>query len=205
MADAPVNAFTETTSVISTDLFYISRSPHATGDDRKITGANLAEFVEDEVVANIVGGSNISVTGTGPVIVAFTGTVPASTADLPDASGFRYFYGLSGDVTVTAGAGPGAAAATIANDAVSNAKLANVATQTIKGRTTAGTGDPEDLTAAQATAILNTFTDVAKGLVPASGGGTTNFLRADGVFAAPSGGGGGGIAASFVAALTLGV
>jgi hypothetical protein len=35
------------------------------------------------------------------------------------------------------------------------------------------------------------FTDVADGLVPASGGGTTNFLRADGTFAAPPGGGGG--------------
>jgi len=33
------------------------------------------------------------------------------------------------------------------------------------------------------------FTDVADGLVPASGGGTTNFLRADGTFAVPPGGG----------------
>lgn len=33
------------------------------------------------------------------------------------------------------------------------------------------------------------FTDVAAGVVPASGGGTTNFLRADGTFAAPGGGG----------------
>lgn len=34
------------------------------------------------------------------------------------------------------------------------------------------------------------FTDVAPGIVPASGGGTSNFLRADGTWAAPSGGGG---------------
>lgn len=46
-------------------------------------------------------------------------------------------------------------------------------------------------TAAIATAILNVFTSADKGLVPASGGGTTNFLRADGSWAAPSGGGGG--------------
>ena len=44
---------------------------------------------------------------------------------------------------------------TIAADAVTNTKLANMATQTIKGRTTAGTGDPEDLTAAQVRTILN--------------------------------------------------
>ena len=36
------------------------------------------------------------------------------------------------------------------------------------------------------------------GLVPASGGGTTNFLRADGVFAAPPSGGGGGNSAADV-------
>lgn len=95
---------------------------------------------------------------------------------------------LTGDVT---GTGTGSFAATIANDSVSNAKLANMANATIKGRTTAGTGDPEDLTAAQATALLDTFTTSLKGLAPASGGGTTNFLRADGQWVAPPAGGGG--------------
>lgn len=46
------------------------------------------------------------------------------------------------------------ATAGIADDAVSNAKLANVATLTIKGRITASTGDPEDLTGTQAAAII---------------------------------------------------
>jgi hypothetical protein len=94
---------------------------------------------------------------------------------------------LTGDVT---GTGTGSFAATIANDAVTNAKLANMATATIKGRTTAGSGDPEDLTGTQATTLLDTFTSSLKGLAPASGGGTTNFLRADGTWAAPAGGGG---------------
>jgi hypothetical protein len=96
---------------------------------------------------------------------------------------------LTGDVT---GSGTGSFAATIANDAVTNAKLANVATSTIKGRVTAGTGDPEDLTGTQATTLLDTFTDSLKGLAPASGGGTTNYLRADGTWAQPPGTGGGG-------------
>lgn len=78
----------------------------------------------------------------------------------------------------------------LTNASVTNAKLANVSTATIKGRTSAGSGSPEDLTGTQATAILDTFTSSAKGLAPASGGGTTNFLRADGTWAAPSGGGG---------------
>jgi len=43
--------------------------------------------------------------------------------------------------------------------------------------------------AAAETAALNAFTSSLKGLTPASGGGTTNFLRADGTWAVPSGGG----------------
>ncbi len=62
---------------------------------------------------------------------------------------------------------------TIDAAAVTNAKLAAVATATFKGRATAGAGTS------------------LKGLAPASGGGTANFLRADGTWAAPPGGGGG--------------
>ena len=111
----------------------------------------------------------------------------------PIASGGTSLSALTGDVTAT---GPGTAAATIANNAVSNAKLADMATASFKGRTTAGTGDPEDLTATQATAMLNAFTDALKGLVPASGGGTSNYLRADGTWTAPAGGGGGDMLAA---------
>jgi len=54
----------------------------------------------------------------------------------------------TGDVT-------GSGALTIANDAVTNAKAANMAQATIKGRASgAGTGDPTDLTAAQVKTIL---------------------------------------------------
>jgi hypothetical protein len=90
-------------------------------------------------------------------------------------------------------------ALTMPNDTVTNVKLANMATQTFKGRTTAATGDPEDLTATQATAMLNLFTTTSvKGLAPGSTGGTTNFLRADGTWAVPPGTGGGGIADTII-------
>lgn len=49
---------------------------------------------------------------------------------------------------------------------------------------------PSFLTPTQVTADLNLFTTSLQGLVPSSGGGTTNFLRADGTWAPPPGGGG---------------
>lgn len=64
----------------------------------------------------------------------------------------NYITALTGDVTA---AGPGSVAGTIAANAVTNAKLADVPTATFKGRTTAGAGDPEDLTVAQAKPLLN--------------------------------------------------
>jgi len=78
----------------------------------------------------------------------------------------------TGDVTNTAGA----LALTIAANAVTNPKMANMTQNTIKGRVTASTGIPEDLTAAQAVTVISS----------GSGGGTVNFLRADGTWAAPS-------------------
>lgn len=95
---------------------------------------------------------------------------------------------VSGDVS---GSGTTSITLNLGNNVVTNAKLAQVPTATFKGRITASTGNVEDLTATQATSLLDTFTSSSKGLVGASGGGTTNFLRADGTWATPSGGGGG--------------
>lgn len=106
---------------------------------------------------------------------------------VPPGTGGGITDGDKGDITVSGGA----TVWTVDAGVITNAKLANVSTATFKGRTTAGSGSPEDLTATQATALLNTFTSTLKGLAPASGGGTTTFLRADGTWAVPSGGGGG--------------
>lgn len=99
-----------------------------------------------------------------------TGTLPAGRMPA-----------LTGDVTTSAGA----VATTIGANKVTNSMLAQVSTATFKGRTTAGSGNVEDLTATQATALLNACTGTTKGLVPAPPNNTTTFLRGDSTFAAP--------------------
>ena len=77
--------------------------------------------------------------------------------------------------------------AKIANQAVDNAKLSAMLGDRIKGRS-GTTGGAQDLTGAQVNVMLPVFTDTLKGSVPASGGGTTNYLRADGSWGVPSSG-----------------
>ena len=94
--------------------------------------------------------------------------------------------GNKGDITVS-GSG---SIWTINAAAVNNSKLSNMAANTIKGNNTGSPTAPIDLTTAQTTAMLDVFTDTLKGLTPASGGGTANYLRADGTWATPTGTGG---------------
>lgn len=112
----------------------------------------------------------------------------------------------TGDQTITltgsiTGSGTGSFATTITNNAVTNAKAAQMAANTVKVNATTSLANAQDLaiaantflarlatgnivgaTTTQATALLNLFTSSLKGLTPASGGGTTNFLRADGTW-----------------------
>ena len=90
-----------------------------------------------------------------------------------------------GDITVS-GSGT---TFTIDNDSVTYAKIQNVvANNVFLGNNSGAGGIVDELTGTEATAMLDVFTDALKGLVPASGGGTTTFLRADGTFATPAGG-----------------
>jgi hypothetical protein len=93
---------------------------------------------------------------------------------------------LTGDVT---GSGTGTFAATIANNAVTNTKAADMAANTIRGNSTGVTGDPMDLSPTQVTAMLNPMVGDAgaggtKGLVPApAAGDASKFLQGNGTWA----------------------
>jgi hypothetical protein len=155
-----------------------------TGDQNlfgKVAVSGQSDVVADSTndTLTLVAGSNITITtdaSTDSVTIASTG------------GGGGVSDGDKGDITVSSSG----TVWTIDNKAVSLAKIQDITTARILGRVTASTGVTEELTGTQATTLLDTFTSALKGLAPASGGGTSNFLRADGTWAAPSGGGGSG-------------
>jgi hypothetical protein len=133
----------------------------------------------------------------GHVLTSQAGTDPAWAAPAPSGAPVDATYvtttanaTLTAETVLAAGTGLALSGATfsLADNGVTNAKLADMVTARLKGRVTAGTGNPEDLTGTQATTLLDIFTDTLKGVAPSSGGGTTNFLRADGTWNAPPAG-----------------
>lgn len=121
---------------------------------------------------------------TTPAATDFITTVDVSdTTDSPEGSSKKVQIGNLGTASVP-------------DDSITNAKLANMAQATIKGRASgAGTGDPTDLTGTQATAILDAVVGDSgsggtKGLVPAPGAGDAaagKYLDAAGAFSVPAG------------------
>lgn len=81
------------------------------------------------------------------------------------------------DTTYTAGTGITLGGTTFS--------LAAIANNTILGNVSGASASPTALTGTQVTALLDAFTPTLKGLAPASGGGTANYLRADGTWATP--------------------
>lgn len=94
----------------------------------------------------------------------------------------------------------------VTDDAITNSKLANMATARFKGRVTAATGDPEDLTGTQATTLLDAMVGDSgaggtKGLVPAPAAGDAaagKVLGAGGTWINP-----GGLPAGLIAAFMM--
>lgn len=131
------------------------------------TGTGGAGGTATSVIA--IGGSGAFALLTGATFTGAVGLGSSATATTPSLSdnstavattayvrGQGYITAnqtvtLSGDVS---GSGTTSIAVTIGSGAVSNAKLANMANATIKGRASAGSGSPEDLSAAQVKAIL---------------------------------------------------
>lgn len=91
---------------------------------------------------------------TGGNIQALSATEARAILNVADGANNYVHPNHSGDVT---SAGDGAQ--TIATNAVTNAKAAQMANSTMKGRVTAGTGNAEDLTVAQIKTLLSLNTN----------------------------------------------
>lgn len=132
-----------------------------------------------------IGGSGVTVNGISSTTAQYsTFAVKKEATNTWEGIGTVQSVTLTGDVT---GSGSATVATTITNSVVTNAKLANMASNTVKGNVTGGAAAPTDLTATQLTTLVNPFTSTLSGAATASGGGTTAFLRADNTWAVPAG------------------
>lgn len=126
------------------------------GAGASVTPSAMTKVDDTNVTLTLGGTPATSLLQAVSLTLGWTGTLAdsriasAATWNAKQPAG-NYITALTGDVTAS---GPGSAAATIANNAVSNAKLAQMATLTIKGNNTGGASDPIDLTVAQTKAIL---------------------------------------------------
>jgi hypothetical protein len=82
-------------------------------------------------------------------------------------------------------------ASNIVSGTLSISRFPSIGAHTYIGNNTGGSAVAAAISSTQLTADLNLFTSTLQGLVSGSGGGTTNFLRADGSWATPPGPGGG--------------
>jgi hypothetical protein len=146
-------------------------------------------------VAQITVDQDGRATSASSVAISFPGSGTVTTTGSPASGNLAKFSGatsvtsgdLSGDVTTS-----GTLAATIASGAVSLAKMANLAANSIIGNNTGSAATPLALNGTQVTAMLNTFTTTLKGLVPAPSTSTGKYLKDDGSWATPANGTGSG-------------
>jgi hypothetical protein len=89
--------------------------------------------------------------------------------------------------SITAGNGLTATPNPIVPSGAATIGLATIADQTALGNVSGGAAVPIALSKTQLTTLINPFSSTLSGAAPLSGGGTTNFLRADGAWAVPAG------------------
>jgi hypothetical protein len=197
VGDAPTS-HTHTLSAGATDVTITATNLNLLDDGADTT---LHFHAADRARANHTGTQLASTISDFEAAVAATAAVAANTAKVTNAT-------HTGDVTgattltlatVNSNVGSFGSATQVGTFTVNAKGLVTAAGNTpisvpataISDSTAAGRAMITAADAAAQTALLNTVTSSVKGLAPASGGGTTNFLRADGTWAAPPGGGGG--------------
>lgn len=165
-----------------TTLAYGSTNTASTLVERDGSGNFSAGTITAALTGTASGNTTYTANNHGVVVSSATN---AMTVVAPDAS--------TSKVLVSGGSSADPSWSLLTNSnlsgsaAISNANLASMSAHTYKGNNTGSPSTPLDVTSTQLTADLNQFTSSLQGLVPGSGGGSTNFLRADGTWAAPAG------------------
>lgn len=183
------------TSVAATALTTGATVSGLTVSGSPITGAGTLTFTLHRELQGLSQLSTLGLfqrTGVGTYAAATSGNITSTLGFTPyNATNPAGYITAAASVTLTGnvtGTGPTTGiATTIANNVVTNAKIAQSPAFTIKGNNTGSTANLLDLTPAQVATMLPVFTSSTAGTTPASGGGTTNFLRADGTWATFSG------------------
>jgi hypothetical protein len=112
------------------------------------------------------------------ILAALQSANSGATAPTATAAGMLWFDTTSPGVWKYRNAADDAWLLLFADGAVTNAKLANVATATMKGRIGAGTGVPEDLTVAEVQTLLG---------ITSGGGNAFEIFTASGTWTKPAG------------------
>jgi hypothetical protein len=159
-----------------------------TGDLPAGTGTVTSVSLVDSTGTFSITGSPITSSGT-LTLSAFNSQAQHSFLAGPSgSSGAPTFRAIvSSDIPTLNQNTTGSAGSISGTNVITNSNLSQMPAMTIKANGLGTTADASDLTGAQTNLILPVFTSTLNGLVPASGGGTLNFLRADGSFAAPPG------------------
>lgn len=201
MADKSITGLTAASTLDGTELAVVTQG----GNSRKST---LKRFVEE--VVHALTGKTTPVDADEMLITDSAASFVGKKVTLTNFKAFMKTYfdtlyagvasaisdGDKGDITVSSSG----TVWTVDNDVVTNAKAANMAQSTIKGRAaSAGTGDPTDLTVAQVVAIIGD-TD---GTLAANSDSLVATQKATKAYVDASlGGGGGFVAASTTEVLT---
>lgn len=135
------------------------------GNGTAISAATTGNLTDTGTDGIVVTGGTGAVLGSGTSIAqqvadsthnGYLNSTDWSTFNNKQAAG-NYITALTGDVTAS---GPGSVAATIANNAVTNAKLAQMPTLTLKGNNIGGTANALDLTVSQVNTMLGAITSI---------------------------------------------